>query len=79
VTARARTVWLEVRILPGKPRDLPETAKKPAIGGVLRLRFGLRGDRFWPECDFGRVASGPRNPVSPMQIDLDFSFTFFAR
>jgi hypothetical protein len=36
----------------------------------LRLRFGLRGDRFWPEGDFGRSVSGPRNPVSPMQIDL---------
>ena len=28
-----------------KPRDFSETAKKPAIGGLLRLRFGLRGDR----------------------------------
>jgi hypothetical protein len=37
---------------------------------LLRLRFGLRGDRFWPEGDFGRFVSGPRNPVSPMQIDL---------
>ena len=36
---------------------------KPAIGALLRLRFGLRGDRFWPEGDFGRFVSGPRNPV----------------
>ena len=50
--------------------DFPETAKEPAIGGLLRLRLGLRGDRFWPEGDFGRFVSGPRNPVSPMQIDL---------
>jgi hypothetical protein len=35
------------------PEDFPETAEKPAIGGLLRLRFRLRGDRFWPECDFG--------------------------
>jgi hypothetical protein len=42
-----------------------------AIGGLLRLRFGFRGDRFWPEGDFGRFVSGPRNPVSPMQIDLE--------
>ena len=48
----------------------PETAEEPAIGGLLRLRFGLRGDRFWPEGDFGRFVSGPRNPVSPMQIDV---------
>ena len=32
----------------------------------MRLRFGLCGDRFWPESDFGRFVSGPRNPVSPM-------------
>ena len=48
----------------------PGDGQKPAIGGLLRLRFGLRGDRFWPEGDFGRFVSGPRNPVSPMQIDL---------
>jgi len=36
----------------------------------LRLGFGLRRDRFWPEGDFGRSVSGPRNSVSPMQIDL---------
>jgi hypothetical protein len=47
----AITIWLEVRILPGPPRippnrDFPEIAKKPAIGGLLWLRFGLRGDRF---------------------------------
>ena len=53
-----------------EPEDFPETAEKPAIGGLLRLRFRLRGDRFWPECDFGRSVSGPRNIVSPMQIDL---------
>jgi len=35
----------------------------------LRLRFGLCGDHFWPEGDFGRSVSGLRNPVSPMQID----------
>ena len=52
------------------PRHFPETSKEPAIGGLLRLRFGLRGDRFWPEGDFGRFVSGPRNPVSPMQTDL---------
>ena len=48
--------------------DFPETAEKPAIGGLLRLRFRLRGDRFWLECDFGRFVSGPKNIVSPMQI-----------
>jgi hypothetical protein len=53
-----------------EPAVFPETAKEPAIGGLLRLRFGLRGDRFWPEGDFGRSVSGPRNSVSPMQIDL---------
>ena len=63
VTASATTQSFE-------PRDFPETAKKPAIGGLLRLRFGLRGDRFWPEGDFRRFVSGPRNLVSPMQIDL---------
>jgi hypothetical protein len=31
-----------------EPEDFPETAEKPAIGGLLRLRFSLRGDRFWP-------------------------------
>jgi hypothetical protein len=36
---------------------------------ALRLRFGLCEDHFWPEDDFGRSVSGPRNPVSPMQID----------
>jgi hypothetical protein len=51
-----------------EPEDFPETAEKPAIGGLLRLRFRLRGDRFWPERDFGRFVSGPRNIVSPMQI-----------
>jgi hypothetical protein len=53
-----------------EPAVFPETTKEPAIGGLLRLRFGLRGDRFWPEGDFGQSVSGPRNPVSPMQIDL---------
>ena len=59
---------------PGPPRSrsnrqiFPETAEKPAICGLLRLRFSLRGDRFWPECDFRRSVSGPRNIVSPMQI-----------
>jgi hypothetical protein len=53
-----------------EPEDFPETAKKPAIGGLWRLRFSLRGHRFWPEGDFGPFVSGPRNPVSPMQIDL---------
>ena len=48
----------------------PNVVAKPAIGALLRLRFGLRGDRFWPEGDFGRFVSGPRNPVSSMQIDL---------
>ena len=38
-----------------EPRDFPETAKKPAKGGHLRLRFGLRGHRFWPEGDFWKV------------------------
>ena len=41
-----------------EPGDFPETAEKPALGGLLRLRFGLRGDRFWPECDFGRLSLG---------------------
>ena len=50
------------------PKDFPETAEKPAIGGLFRLRFRLRGDRFWPECNFARSVSGPRNIVSPMQI-----------
>jgi hypothetical protein len=53
-----------------EPADFPEMAKKPAMGGLLRLRFGLREDRFWPEGDFGPFVSGPRNPVSPMEIDL---------
>ena len=53
-----------------EPEDFPETAEKSAIGGLLRLRFRLRGDRFWPERDFGRFVSGPTNIVSPMQIDL---------
>ena len=44
--------------------------REARIGGLLRLRFGLREDRFWPEADFGPFVSGPRNPVSPMQIDL---------
>ena len=38
-----------------EPAVFPETAEEPAIGGLLRLRFGLRGDRFWPEGDFGAV------------------------
>ena len=63
VTASATTHSFE-------PRDFPETAEEAAIGGILRLRFGLRGDRFCPEGDFGRFVSGPRNPVSPMQIAL---------
>jgi hypothetical protein len=33
-------------------------AKKPAVGGPLRLRFG-RGHGFWPECDFGRFCLSP--------------------
>jgi hypothetical protein len=53
-----------------EPEDFPETAEKPAIGGLWRLRFSLRGHRFWPEGDFGPFVSGSRNPVSPMQIDL---------
>ena len=32
-----------------EPADFPETAEEPAIGGLLRLGFGLRRDRFWPE------------------------------
>src|SRR3954447_11914135 len=50
-----------------EPEDFPEMAEKPAICGLLRRRFRLRRDRFWPECDFGRSVSGPRNIVSPMQ------------
>jgi len=68
---RDLVLGMEVRVLPSpsfEPEDFPETAEKPAIGGLLRLRFSLRGDRFWPECDFGRSVSGPRNIVSPMQI-----------
>ena len=55
---------------PFEPRDFPEAAKKPAIGGLLRLHFGLWSADFWPEGDFGQVVSGPANPVSPMQIAL---------
>jgi hypothetical protein len=42
------------------------------IGALLvrERRYGLREDHFWPEGDFGPFVSGPRNPVSPMQIDL---------
>src|SRR5215467_11117440 len=47
-----------------EPRDFPETSKRPAIGGLRRRRFGLRGDLFPPGGDFGQVVSGPRNPVS---------------
>jgi len=25
----------------------PDVVAKPAIGALSRLRFGLRGDRFW--------------------------------
>src|SRR5262245_23546159 len=38
-----------------EPRDFPETSKRPAIGGLRRRRFGLRGDLFRPGGDFGRV------------------------
>jgi hypothetical protein len=64
VTASATTHSFE-------PRDFPETAKKPAIGGLSRLRFGRCRDDFWPEGDFGQFVSGPRNPVSPMQDVLE--------
>jgi hypothetical protein len=37
-------------------------------GGLLRLRFGLCGNRFRPEGDSRRFVSGRRNPVSPMQM-----------
>src|SRR4029434_3785433 len=47
-----------------EPRDFPETFKRPAIGGLRRRRFGLRGDLFRPGGIFGRLVSGPRNPVS---------------
>ena len=53
-----------------EPADFPETAEESAIGGLLRRGFGLLRDRFWPEGNFGRSVSRPRNPVSPMQIDL---------
>ena len=38
----------------------------------MRLRFGLRGDRFWPEDDFGWFVSGRKNPVSSMQIGFSW-------
>ena len=62
------TVWLEVRVLPGPPRTLSNCEisrrrpKGPQLAGSCRLRFGLRGDRFWPEGDFGRVVSGLEIP-----------------
>src|SRR5262249_2367595 len=46
------------------PRDFPETSKRPALGGLRRRRFGLRGDLSGREAFLGRVVSGPRNPVS---------------
>src|SRR5262249_16178190 len=47
-----------------EPGDFPETSKRPALGGLRRRRFGLRGDLFRPGGDFGRVVSGRGNPVS---------------
>ena len=50
------TAWLMVRVLPAphsfEPRDFPETSKRPAIGGLRRRRFGLRGDLFGPGGDW---------------------------
>src|SRR3977135_4416944 len=40
------------------PGPTTHSAKKPTIGGLLRLGFGLRADCFWPEGDFGRFVSG---------------------
>jgi hypothetical protein len=45
-----------------EPADFPETAKEPAIGGLLRLRFGLCGAHFWPEGDSGLLAEESRFP-----------------
>jgi hypothetical protein len=42
-----------------EPEDFPDTAKKPTIGGHLRLRFGLRGQLFWLECVFGPLCLVP--------------------
>jgi hypothetical protein len=53
-----------------RPRAIAAiTAKKPAIGGLLRLRFGLRGQRFWLECVLGALSLGGGIRF-PMQIDL---------
>jgi hypothetical protein len=65
-----------------EPRGFPETSKRPAIGGLRRRRFGLRGDLFRPGGDFGRVVSGPRNPVSrkrrPLSAETRFECLYCA-
>src|SRR3954463_1846188 len=39
--------------LPAHCERLWTLPNEPAIGGLVRLRFGLCGDHFWPEGDFG--------------------------
>jgi hypothetical protein len=51
-------------------RKIPCATCRTTTKRLLRLSFGLCGDHFWPEGDSGRFVSGPRNIVSPMQIDL---------
>jgi hypothetical protein len=50
-----------------EPEDFPETAKKPAIGGHLPLRFGLGGDRFCLNAILGVLSLG-RGISFPTQI-----------
>jgi len=44
--------------------DFLAAAGWPRIGGLRRVRFGFCWDQFGAPADFGRVVSGPGNPVA---------------
>ena len=54
-----------------KPRDFPETAKKPANGGLLRLHFGLRGHLSGLKAIFGGLSLGRGIPFPRCRLILD--------
>jgi hypothetical protein len=54
-----------------EPRDFPETAEEAAIGGILRLRFGLRGDLSGLTAILGGLSLGRGIPFPRCRLLLD--------
>src|SRR5262245_26483449 len=45
-----------------EPRDFLETSKRPAVGGLRRRRFGLRGDPSGLKAILGELSLGAEIP-----------------